>query len=67
MVKFKRTKLIPGVDRQLLVKDAIRQMPDLTRRRFIAGGARLALDPRFRRQGLLDDAIFRGMRLLGLV
>ena len=44
--------------------------PSTTRRlldRFIAGGARLALDPRFRRQGLLDDAIFRGMRLLGLV
>ena len=41
MLKFKRTKLIPGVDRQLLIKDAVRQMPDLTRRRFIAGGASL--------------------------
>jgi len=41
MLKFKRTKLIPGVDRQLLVRDATKLMPDLTRRRFIAGGASL--------------------------
>ncbi|HUN94616.1 MAG TPA: molybdopterin-binding protein, partial [Bradyrhizobium sp.] len=31
--------LIPGVDKKLLIKDATRLMPDLTRRRFIAGGA----------------------------
>jgi DMSO/TMAO reductase YedYZ molybdopterin-dependent catalytic subunit len=36
-----RSLLIPGVDRKLLVKDAARLMPDLTRRRFIAGGASL--------------------------
>ena len=33
--------LIPGVDKTLLVRDAIRTMPDLTRRRFISGGASL--------------------------
>src|SRR3569623_1815638 len=43
MLKFKRTKLIPGVDRQLLVRDATKLMPDLTRRRFIAGGASLGV------------------------
>src|ERR1700760_4780435 len=32
---------IPGVDKQLLVKDAVKGMPDPTRRRFIAGGASL--------------------------
>src|SRR6185437_6400771 len=37
----KRSLLIPGVDKRLLVKDAIKVMPDLTRRRFIAGGASL--------------------------
>ena len=36
-----RTLLIPGVDKQLLVRDAIKVMPDLVRRRFIAGGASL--------------------------
>lgn len=36
-----RKLLIPGVDKQLLVKDATRLMPDLARRRFIAGGASL--------------------------
>src|ERR1700709_902606 len=36
-----RSLLIPGVDKQLLVKDAARMMPDLARRRFIAGGASL--------------------------
>ena len=36
-----RKLLIPGVDKQLLVKDATKLMPDLTRRRFIAGGASL--------------------------
>jgi hypothetical protein len=29
--------LIPGVDKALLVRDALKTMPDLTRRRFIAG------------------------------
>ena len=36
-----RKLLIPGVDKELLVKDAARLMPDLTRRRFISGGASL--------------------------
>lgn len=36
-----RSLLIPGVDKTLLVRDATRLMPDLTRRRFIAGGASL--------------------------
>src|SRR3954468_1537925 len=36
-----RSLLIPGVDKQLLVRDAVKTMPDLTRRRFIAGGASL--------------------------
>src|SRR6266851_262577 len=34
-----RSLLIPGIDKQLLVRDATRVMPDLARRRFIAGGA----------------------------
>ena len=37
----KRSFLIPGVDRRLLIKDSIKTMPDLTRRRFITGGASL--------------------------
>ena len=37
----KRSLLIPGVDKKLLVRDAAKSMPDLTRRRFIAGGASL--------------------------
>src|SRR5277367_1714257 len=36
-----RNLLIPGVDKKLLVKDATKLMPDLTRRRFISGGASL--------------------------
>ena len=36
-----RNLLIPGVDKTLLVGDAVKTMPDLTRRRFIAGGASL--------------------------
>src|ERR1700685_2998322 len=36
-----RSFLIPGVDKQLLVRDAVKTMPDLARRRFIAGGASL--------------------------
>src|SRR5205807_9988542 len=31
----------PGVDKKLLVRDAVKVMPDLARRRFIAGGASL--------------------------
>ena len=34
-----RNLIIPGVDKTLLVKDATKLMPDLARRRFIAGGA----------------------------
>src|SRR5438445_8556325 len=34
-----RSLLIPGVDKKLLVGDAVKVMPDLARRRFIAGGA----------------------------
>ena len=36
-----RSLLIPGVDKKFLVKDAGKLMPDLARRRFIAGGASL--------------------------
>src|SRR3954463_15480556 len=36
-----RSLLIPGVDKQLLVRDAAKTMPDLSRRRFISGGASL--------------------------
>ena len=36
-----RSLLIPGVDKKLLVKDAVKVMPDPSRRRFIAGGASL--------------------------
>jgi DMSO/TMAO reductase YedYZ molybdopterin-dependent catalytic subunit len=36
-----RSLLIPGVDKKLLIKDATKLMPDLTRRRFITGGASL--------------------------
>ena len=36
-----RSLLIPGVDKKLLVRDAMKTMPDPTRRRFIAGGASL--------------------------
>jgi DMSO/TMAO reductase YedYZ molybdopterin-dependent catalytic subunit len=38
-MKKLRELIIPGVDKQLLVKDAVKLMPDLTRRRFMAGGA----------------------------
>ena len=36
-----RSRLIPGVDNKLLVRDATKLLPDLARRRFIAGGASL--------------------------
>jgi len=36
-----RSLLIPGVDKKLLVRDAAKLMPDLSRRRFIASGASL--------------------------
>ena len=37
----KRSFLIPGVDKRLLIKDSLKVMPDPTRRRFITGGASL--------------------------
>ena len=37
----KRPFLIPGVDKRLLIKDSLKTMPDLTRRRFLTGGASL--------------------------
>src|SRR3954462_13548256 len=37
----KRSFLIPGVDKRLLIKDSIKTMPEGSRRRFIAGGASL--------------------------
>ena len=36
-----RKLLIPGFDKKLLVRDAVKVMPDLARRRFISGGASL--------------------------
>ena len=36
-----RKLLIPGVDKALLLKDAVKTMPELSRRRFISGGASL--------------------------
>jgi DMSO/TMAO reductase YedYZ molybdopterin-dependent catalytic subunit len=36
-----RSLLIPGVDKKLLIKDAVKLMPEVSRRRFIAGGASL--------------------------
>ena len=36
-----RSLLIPGVDKKLLVKDALKIMPDMARRRFLTGGASL--------------------------
>src|SRR3954447_14238050 len=36
-----RNLLIPGVDKNLLLKDAVKTMPELSRRRFISGGASL--------------------------
>jgi DMSO/TMAO reductase YedYZ molybdopterin-dependent catalytic subunit len=41
MIKTIRSLIIPGVDKNLLVRDAARLMPDLSRRRFIASGASL--------------------------
>src|SRR6185312_2336047 len=38
-----RKLLIPGVDKKLLIRDAIKAMPDLARRRFITGGASLGV------------------------
>ena len=37
----KRSFLIPGVDKKLLVRDATKLLPDPARRRFLAGGASL--------------------------
>src|SRR3979411_2224875 len=36
-----RSLLIPGVAKMLLVRDAVKTMPELSRRRFISGGASL--------------------------
>src|SRR3979490_625885 len=36
-----RSLLIPGVDKKLLVRDALKAMPDPSRRRVSAGGASL--------------------------
>src|ERR1044072_7079141 len=36
-----RKLLIPGVDKKLLVRDAVKTMPELTRRRLVSGGASL--------------------------
>src|SRR6201747_2686483 len=36
-----RNLLIPGVDKKLLLGDAVKTMPDFTRRRFITAGASL--------------------------
>ena len=36
-----RKLLIPGVDKKLLVRDAVKTMPELTRRRFITAGTSL--------------------------
>ncbi|WP_022721221.1 molybdopterin-dependent oxidoreductase [Rhodopseudomonas sp. B29] len=36
-----KSLLIPGVDKKLLARDAAKLMPDVSRRRFIAGGASL--------------------------
>ena len=41
MISRIRSLIIPGVDKQLLVKDAAKLMPDPSRRRFLAGGASL--------------------------
>lgn len=40
-MKRLRSWLIPGVDKTLLVKDAVKLLPDPSRRRFLAGGASL--------------------------
>jgi DMSO/TMAO reductase YedYZ molybdopterin-dependent catalytic subunit len=40
MLRIKKL-LIPGVDNKLLARDAAKLMPDLTRRRFLSGGASL--------------------------
>jgi DMSO/TMAO reductase YedYZ molybdopterin-dependent catalytic subunit len=34
-----RKFIIPGVDSKLLIKDAVKVMPEMSRRRFLAGGA----------------------------
>ena len=39
MIRRIRQLVIPGVDKDLLVKDAVKLMPETTRRRFLAGGA----------------------------
>ncbi|MDB5626229.1 MAG: Twin-arginine translocation pathway signal, partial [Tardiphaga sp.] len=41
MISRIRSLIIPGVDKQLLVRDAAKLLPDPSRRRFLAGGASL--------------------------
>jgi DMSO/TMAO reductase YedYZ molybdopterin-dependent catalytic subunit len=41
MINRIRSLIIPGVDKQLLVRDAAKLMPDPSRRRFLTGGASL--------------------------
>ena len=41
MIRRIRSLIIPGVDKELLVRDAARMLPDPSRRRFLAGGASL--------------------------
>ena len=36
---MKRKLMVPGVDKDLLVKDAMKEMPDPVRRKFVMGGA----------------------------
>ena len=38
---MKRRFIIPGLDGKLLIKDAMKEMSDTTRRKFILGGASL--------------------------
>jgi DMSO/TMAO reductase YedYZ molybdopterin-dependent catalytic subunit len=41
MISRIRSLIIPGVDKELLVRDAAKLLPDPSRRRFLAGGASL--------------------------
>src|SRR6204780_4239372 len=56
-----RKLLIPGVDKQLLIKDATKVMPDLVRRRFIAGGASLGALTLLTGCDVLDSSSAEGM------
>lgn len=41
MIRRIRSLIIPGVDKELLVRDAAKMLPDPSRRRFLTGGASL--------------------------